>query len=490
MIFAYGDAMHPGRVLAAAVAAVALIVGTGPAWALPVQPRVVNGRPPEPGEIRALVSVQSGGLSCGGTLVDSIHVITAAHCVVDSSGNVMDIARVKVGWSSSTTRAIPALPVIKVAKHPDYSPVTFANDLAVLTLPGPIPGATPMLVANASRSVAALAKGASVRSAGYGYTWVTGPSSNTTLVADLIVIPDRVCGSRTMSYSVGGIDFYGFGSEVDTANAVCAIGVVPDTTQIIDTCQGDSGGPLYAGSGLNARLVGVVSVGDGCAGYHDDGTEMPRKRPGVYARTGSALQWLASEGVDMSDTSLAPPVITSALATGTRIDIVVAPGSSTRLDTAAVTATPSTGTAAPAICTAVFQSGTAACTITGLASGQSYAVTAIAAAGDLVSDPSSPVTVTIGSKPGAPRIRETFILGKGKVEFIVAAGRDNGSPLTSTTMTCVARGPAKAQLPQASGPVVDGSVILTLKQGMRYTCRATSTNYFGSTRSAPLTFLL
>ena len=91
--------MHRGRGLAAAVAAVALIVGTGPAWALPVQPRVVNGRPPEPGEIRALVSVQGGGQSCGGTLVDSVHVITAAHCVVDSLGNVMDIARVKVGWS-------------------------------------------------------------------------------------------------------------------------------------------------------------------------------------------------------------------------------------------------------------------------------------------------------------------------------------------------------------------------------------------------------
>lgn len=473
--------------LGAAIALLASLIAPA-AYAAPVQPDVVNGRAPEPGEVRALVSVSAGGFTCGGTLVDSLHVITAAHCSVDAAGNPLSPSSVRVGWSTTTARPIPSYAVAAVSVHPKYNTTTFANDLAVLELKSPIPGATPMLVASAAKGIAALTAGAQVRSAGFGRIAVNGPLSGVALVADLVVVPDRVCGGTKLSYQVGGIDFYGYGKEVDTANAVCAIGVVPGTTQIIDTCQGDSGGPLYSGSGVAARLVGVVSVGDGCAGIDEAGQEMPTKVPGVYARTTPALDWLRSVGVDMSDTGLAPPTITSAIAQGIGIDVTAAPGSATRIDTITITAVSATDAADRAECTSIVVSAGASCRLEPLTPGSSYAVTAVATAGDLVSAPSAPISVTVPGRPGAPVIRSGVHAGANRIRLVVIPGADNGAPVTSTSVTCAARGPAKATVPRATGFVVDGSVILELTPGYRYTCRAKSVNIFGKTLSRPYSF--
>lgn len=473
------------RGLVAAIAAAATLLAGAPALAAPVQPQVVNGRAPQPGEARALVSISAAGLTCGGTLVDSVHVVTAAHCLVNSLGFTVEPSQVKVGWSSTTSRAVPNLAVVDVAVHPSYDPTTFVNDIAVLELAALIPGATPMLVASASRSTTALVAGSRVRAAGYGRMSVDGMLSPTVLVADLTVIPDKVCASRRIPYRIGAVDFYGYGKDFDPATSVCAIGVVPASTLIIDTCQGDSGGPLYAGEGVNARLIGVVSVGDGCAGFISPGEEMPRKRPGIYARTSSALPWLATEGVDMSDASLAAPVITSAVAEGGAIAVTVIPGSSTRVDAVTVTATPTVSAVSAATCRAAIDAGTGTCRIVGLVPGTTYVVTAVAAAGDLVSAPSSPVTVTLAGKPAIPRIREIYSLGGGRVEFVVVSGAGGTTPVDPTTVACAPRGSTKAGLSTVTGAIDRGRVKLQLSPGHRYSCRAVSTNAVGTSRSRP-----
>ena len=492
LILAYRCVMSTFRSGVAALIACVLLaagfLGTTAAQAAPVRPDVVNGRAPEDTEVGALVYVYAAGWSCGGTLVDALHVITAAHCVTDSSGSVRSPATVRVGWSADVAQPAATHQVVAIQRHPDYSTTTYSNDLAVLTLAKAIQGASPMLVASTERSANALKAGSTVRSAGYGNVSVRGPSSGVALVADLTVVPDRVCSSEDIAYRIGGIDFYGYGTGVDTANAVCAIGVVPNTNLIIDTCQGDSGGPLFTGTGVNARLVGVVSVGDGCAGYGDDGRELRTKVPGVYARIAPALEWLTSIGVDTRDAELAPPVIASTTIRGLEVEVTVTPGSTAPVGAFTVTAANVGDAADTATCTAPASPPPALCLLQGLTPGATYTVTAIATAGELVSVPSSAKRVTMPGRPGAPVITSGVHAGDSRVRLSVTPGAANGSPIISTTVSCAARGIAKTTIPRANGSVVKGTVVLALTPGYRFTCRAVSTNAFGSTRSQPFSF--
>ena len=54
----------------------------------------------------------------------------------------------------------------------------------------------------------------------------------------------------------------------------------------VDACQGDSGGPLSQGNGADARLVGIVSWGEGCG---------LRLKYGVYTNVKSVLSWINSQ---------------------------------------------------------------------------------------------------------------------------------------------------------------------------------------------------
>lgn len=468
----------PLRVLGTVIAML-LGIGVGMAQAAPLDPQVVNGREPLPGEVRSLVYVSSGGYSCGGTLVGSDLVVTAAHCVVGSSGRPFSPSQVRIGWSSTTTRPTATYAVTQVIPHPDYDTVTYANDIALLRLTTPVAGATPMRVTTAAGSRTALAPGRAVRSAGYGLTASNGTPSGRALVADLVAVPDDVCGSENLAYRIGSVDFYGFGSAVDTSTAVCAIGVVPAQTLIIDTCQGDSGGPLFAGSGSTARLVGVVSVGDGCAGFDDRGQPLDTKTPGVYTRIAPYLDWLAGLGVDTADTALAPPSITGIAPALTSISVTITAGSSEPVTAFAVTAVNVADRGDTGECTATPTAGVGTCSIAGLTSGATYAVTAMAVSGDSLSRDSEVAEVTLGAKPAKPRLKVTDTTNR-RVTFAVT----DADASAVTIVKCTSSQPA------LTAAVVAGSAVLRLQRGIDYRCVAIATNDYASSRSLPKTIAL
>ena len=471
--------MITGRLLASLAAALvvpASLLVAPTAGAGEPSPRVVNGREPVPGETSALVYVRAGGSICSGTLVDSRHVITAGHCAASSGGTTKSPASFTVGWTP--TGLLPPTMwagVSKVALHPDYSDRTYVNDIAVLTLTSTLVGATPMPLATSSLARTALGAGASIQAAGFGYTSVQGPLSDRARVGDLTVVPNRVCRDEALTYRIGDVSFVGL--DIDTSTAVCAIGVQQASNLIIDTCQGDSGGPLFTGTTTGPRLLGLVSVGVGCAGFDvRDGLveELPDKTPGVYTRITPYLAWL--EGVGVRSLPAAPTITAvPSQADGILVTFASSDTSAVMGYRAVATATDGTG----AECTATTVAST--CTITGLIAGATYSVEGYAAGAQGESVASAPVTSVAGvptARPSKPRIDSAKATPGRRLAITVT--RIDTAAWTSTFVIC------SAGERSYRAEVTEGRAVLALPAGMTYRCYAKSINDVGGTRSKPI----
>ncbi|MBJ7331882.1 MAG: serine protease, partial [Solirubrobacteraceae bacterium] len=228
-----------------------------------VRPYIVNGverGAPLPWQV-ALVKVDNGGVPvpfdvfCGGTIRDATHVITAAHCVPDTSAG--EIAIVAGLDHVADQSSVQVKVVSAITSHPQYqSPTGSNNDVAVLTLSSALTASAtvnsvPVVTANANPT------GASLIISGWGLLSDGGSQPFRLNWAAIQGQPDSACSQ--------------YGSSFVTGTMLCA--GASNGFGIIDTCQGDSGGPLV-GNGGSFPLVGVVSFGRGCAqaGF-----------PGVYA---------------------------------------------------------------------------------------------------------------------------------------------------------------------------------------------------------------
>jgi hypothetical protein len=311
-----------------------------------------------------------------------------------------------------------------------------------------------------------------VQAAGFGYTSARGPLSNRALVGDLTVVPNRVCRDDALTYQIGDITFVGL--DIDTSTAVCAIGVQPASNLIVDTCQGDSGGPLFTTTSTGPRLLGVVSVGVGCAGFDDRGVELDEKTPGVYTRITPYLAWLAQVGVR---TAPAAPTITATPsgADGIRVDFVS--GSSAEGLTYRAVATHTDGTSGECVSGA----GARTCTIAGMSPGATYSVVGYAVSGSAESLASEAVTAIAGVptvRPGKPRI-DGIKATPGR-RLAVAVSRIDPEGWTSTFVLC------SDGVRSYRADVVDGKAVLTAPSGATYRCYAKSANDAGATRSKPV----
>merc|ERR1712173_254560 len=163
--------------------------------------RIVGGQETEEHEYPwqvGLVSRNGRSPWCGGTLISSSHVLTAAHC---TDGSAASSIRVILGEHNIADSDFNRVDVAEIINHPDYNSGTIDNDYAILRL------------ANA------------VTVTGWG-TLSSGGNQPTALQeVDVTVTTNAECNSA-------------YGSI--TANMICAA----DSGK--DSCQGDSGGPLIA----------------------------------------------------------------------------------------------------------------------------------------------------------------------------------------------------------------------------------------------------
>ncbi|XP_017776593.1 PREDICTED: trypsin-3-like [Nicrophorus vespilloides] len=233
--------------------------------ASPAIPRIVNGTFAQPGEIPYIVSLSFYGThSCGGSILDSTHILTAAHCIESRPPSVFTIEYGDLRLISASQHIIR---VKEIYMHPGYDPSkNHINDVAVLTLNSEIPfdeNAQPVTLPEQSSSTPG---NQNAVLAGWGLTSSHSVYTESLMRVDIICYSDDDCeaahhGNTNRQYHIcAGVPEGGKGQ-----------------------CSGDSGGPLT----VDGVQIGVVSWSvKPCAikGY-----------PGVFARVANYVDWIKQQ---------------------------------------------------------------------------------------------------------------------------------------------------------------------------------------------------
>ncbi|XP_026224446.1 transmembrane protease serine 11D [Anabas testudineus] len=236
--------------------------------------RVVGGRDAPEGAWPWQVSIQIRSRHhCGGTILNSLWVLTATHCFYSylwiSRSNFRVVAGLNVLSAPGAHTQIRSISEVRM--HGGYDDVTSDNDVTLLLLSSPL---------NYTEHVQPICVPHNVTHefflnfshcfiSGWGSTSYRGRLMNRLQEAEVELIERTVC--NLISWYDGLI----------TENMICA-GLESGAA---DACQGDSGGPLQCYSEDEERfyVVGVTSFGEECG--------LPYK-PGVYARTSRFADWL------------------------------------------------------------------------------------------------------------------------------------------------------------------------------------------------------
>jgi len=243
------------------------------------QTKIVNGDAAVPNSWPWLVSLRYGTIAsnshfCGGSLLDSTTVITAAHCV-DGLSSVSFFVVVGTNYlDESLVQNVNAFSVKLIRKHLQYNSISITNDIAIIKLTTAVKFSTkvqPICLPTSTSLSVIYNKNVSI--AGWGYTsGIKGQEvlSNAVLQAKLTVITDSIkCqGLQTKNY--------------------CAI---DKTSKQSNTCQGDSGGPLMYFMNNKYFLYGLVSFGF----ENTDGSNTCiNTLPSFYTRIPSYLSWIST----------------------------------------------------------------------------------------------------------------------------------------------------------------------------------------------------
>uniref|UniRef100_A0A3Q0R0P9 trypsin n=1 Tax=Amphilophus citrinellus TaxID=61819 RepID=A0A3Q0R0P9_AMPCI len=205
-------------------------------YAAPIEDdKIVGGYECTKNSVAYQVSLNVGYHFCGGSLISSTWVVSAAHCYKSIQ---VRLGEHNIAVSEGTEQFISSS---KVIRHQSYNSYNLDNDIMLIKLSN---AGTYCLIS------------------GWGNTSSTGSYYPDRLMClNAPILSDTSCRNS-------------YPGEI-TANMFCA-GYLEGGK---DSCQGDSGGPVVC----NGQLQGIVSWGYGCA---------QKNRPGVYTKVCNYNTWI------------------------------------------------------------------------------------------------------------------------------------------------------------------------------------------------------